>query len=270
MRVFAIVFFMQAFFSFESLALPFATFIFWLGTVFTGHASTGLVKEQKYLNPPPTEYIEHTHFGFSESLADSLWLRWIQDNDYCQIYSNKNDENLERPAPRPGQVTTPLPDTVSEDKFVSNPRYKICDNSWGFKMLDAITRLAPKFQMAYLAGPISLSVMVEDYEGATVLFERGLKEFPDDWQLAYRASYHFLFDKKDLPRAADLLNHAATHGGPNWLKSLAARLYSRSGQLILGISTLKNYREQVKDNLAAVEDVDKRIAELERQLQEHP
>lgn len=121
--------------------------------------------------------------------------------------------------------------------------------------------------MPYMAGAMALSVLVEDYEGATVIFDRGLQEYPNDWKLAYRASYHFLFDKNDLPRAAELLERASKNGGPEWFSSLAARLYTRSGQLELGLANLINYRKAFQEDSPGREDVDKRIAELKAELE---
>lgn len=204
----------------------------------------------KFLNPPP-EFIEYFHFGFKESMADTLWLRWIQDSDYCQTYL------------APAVVGTHYVG-ADDERLTKNPRHRICEQSWGFKMLDATTKLAPKFLMPYEAGGTTLSVLVEDYEGATVIFERGLKEYPKDWNLAYRAAYHFLFDKQDLPRAAQLLVTAGENGAPDWVRSLAARLYEKSGQIELGVTTLESYKKTLKDE-KAIADVENRIAKLKAQ-----
>lgn len=208
---------------------------------------------QRYLIPPP-EQIEHFSFGFQESMADSLWLRWIQDNDVCQTYAG-------------AQPKKAVPANAG---VFSNPRYKFCDNSWSFKMLDAITRLAPKFKMPYEAGAITLTVITEDYEGAKIIFDRAIQAYPDDWSILYRASYHYMFDRNDLPKAAELLSRAGRLGGPYWLNLLAARLYSKNGQLELGINTLTSFKATIKDNPKMLEQTEKRIAELQRQLKELP
>lgn len=212
---------------------------------------------EAFLAPPP-EYIEYMHFGFSSSLADSFWLRWIQDGDRCQFYFGKVQEL---------EATPDIKSAMAKD-ITFNPRHKMCDNSWGFKMLDAVTKLDSRFKMPYLAGTMSLSVLVEDYEGATALFERGLTVYPDDWSLNYRAAYHFLFDKKDVARAAQLLTHSAEVGGPDWLRSLAARLYTQAGQIELGLAALLNYRKAFENssNPKGLAELDKRIADLEAAL----
>lgn len=215
----------------------------------TGHLAK-VTAPDRYLYPPP-EYIEYFHFGFSESMADSFWLRWIQDSDTCQTYL------------KPVEHFQPVIDLQSR---TYNPRYKNCDNSWAFKMLDVVTKLAPRFRMPYLAGGISLSVLTEDYAGATVIFERGLKNYPEDWSLAYRAAYHYLFDLKDEKRAADLLLQAEKNGAPLWLKLLASRLYSQVGQIEMGISVLQSYKATLKDE-ESIKIIEKRIEGLKKQQQ---
>lgn len=238
-------------------------FYLWLAFIFfialvqvTGHYSHPL-KTERYLNPPP-EYIEFFHFGFPDSMADSFWLRWIQDSDTCQTYLAPVVYN---------------PDSVKEQggvfDLVTIPRHKVCDNSWSFKMLDTVTKLAPKFDMPYLAGASALAILVEDFAGASIIYERGIREFPERWQLLYRAAFHYQFNLKDLPKAAELLLEAADRGAPIWVRSLASRLYTAAGQYEMGLSVLESYRKTIDpENKEAVEAVDQRIREFqEKKLQ---
>ena len=211
-------------------------------------AVTRTARRKAYLNPPP-EHLELFTFGFRESLADGVWLRWIQDGDACQTYA--------------GVEAAPVSvDPAVADDF-RNPRTKICDNSWSFKMLDAVSTIAPRFKMPYLAGTMTLAVLVEDYAGATRLFEKALVAYPDDWQILYRAGYHYLFDVRDLPRAADLMKRAADAGAPYWVHLLSARLYTRAGQANLGIATLVAYMKTVEDPERR-KLIEKRIVDLRR------
>lgn len=220
--------------------------------IFETKISNGTEMSSEFFAPPP-EYVEYFTFGFNESIADSLWIRWIQDGDKCVKY-----QDIEQ--------TASVSD--SQDPDFTNPRHKVCDNSWSFKMIDAVTKIAPRFKMPYEAGAITLSVLTEDYKGADVIFDRGVKQFPEDWTILYRAAYHYLYDQQNLERAADLLTKASYHGAPEWLKLLASRLYSKTGQIELGLANLVAYRETIKDkdNKAAFERVDKRIAELREKL----
>lgn len=210
--------------------------------------------ENKYLNPPP-EHIEYFHFGFRESMADSFWLRWIQDFDNCQTYLT------------PVVKLDPSVSKVDLKDLTSIPRYRMCDNSWSFKMLDTVTLLAPQFAMPYLAGASTLAILVEDLAGATKMYDRGLAVYPNDWQLLYRASFHYQFNLQDPVKAAELLLRAADQGGPDWMRSLASRLYTKAGKADLGLTVLEAYRQSIDpDNKEALERIDKRIAELKAQL----
>lgn len=215
----------NSFFLVFLIVLAFITQV-WLG-------QSKWVESKDYLVPPPQQ-IERLAFGFSALIADSLWIRWIQNDDTCQTYGEIQQR--------------PVPPSESANNFLKNPRHKICDFSWSYQMLDAVTRLQPLYKIAYTSGLMILVIMVEDYKGATILYNRALKEFPDDWIINYQAAFHFLGDDEDIPRAAQLLVHASEHGGMDWFRSLAARLYTRSGQLDLGISTLESYLKTLTDD----------------------
>lgn len=150
-------------------------------------------KQDEKVLPPP-EGMAYAHFGFNEVMADLLWLRYIQDSWNC--YSKK-----------------------------------LCYKDWGYKMLDQSSQLAPKFKSLYIWGATSLSILLDDDYGAKEIFDRGLENYPNDWLLNYRAGYHYLIELNDNENAARLLTTSSEHGAPFWTKSLAARLYERSGKL---------------------------------------
>ncbi len=166
----------------------------------------------------PPSGIEHFALGFNEVLSDIFWIRVVQNLDYCE-----RGDNGQRASFR------------EEDSMQS-----LCHRGWVFQMLDTITDLSPRFRLPYIAGGTTLSVLVDDREGARLIFDKGLKRFPEDWGLAYRAAYHYLYELKDSRRAADLLLLAYRNGGPEWLPLLVSRLYSKTGQKILGVTILQD------------------------------
>ncbi|WP_374079017.1 tetratricopeptide repeat protein [Bdellovibrio bacteriovorus] len=169
------------------------------------HVDGNSFRPTNFVAPPPL--IERFSFGFHESIADALWIRTLQDFDYC------------------------------EQKIAEN----VCKNeSWLFKMLDAVTTLSPNFRMPYAAGALALTIIISDIDGATKIFDKGVAAFPNDWAILYRAAYHYLYEVKDKKRAAELLVRAAQNGAPPWLYSLAGRLYSDSGHLELAESLLQD------------------------------
>ncbi|WII71410.1 hypothetical protein QJS83_13150 [Bdellovibrio sp. 22V] len=179
-------------------------FSFLLIVYSTSLPKTQIETRRQLIAPPPM--LERFSFGFSEIVADSLWIRTLQDFDYC-------------------------------DQEVAK---KVCrNNSWLYQMLDAITNLSPHFRIPYAAGALALTVLITDVDGATKIFDKGVKAFPKDWPILYRAAYHYLYEVKDKKRAAELLIQAGQNGAPQWVFTLAGRLYSDSGHLELAESLLQ-------------------------------
>lgn len=188
--------------------------IFALGLLITTQFMriTGPAPARLLIAPP--EQIQHFTFGYSEVTADSMWLRAIQDLDFCDQPAGKN----------------------------------VChNNSWLYKMINAITDLSPHFRMPYSAGALALTVIISDIDGATKIFDKSVIEFPHDWQLLYRAAYHYLYEVHDKKRAAELLIQAGKYGAPAWVEGLAGRLYSDSGHLDLAESLLQEMIETNQD-----------------------
>jgi tetratricopeptide (TPR) repeat protein len=173
-------------------------------------------RSTKVLMFTPVKHMEHFALGYNDTLADSLWLRLIQNMDSCSSVTTSQPGD---PLLIPGAAAT-------------------CSRGWNYQMLDAITDLAPRFQIVYRIGATILSVISSDVEGAKLIFDKGLKVFPNDWGLAYRAAYHYLYDIKDNSKAAELLMQAHRNGGPPWLPLLAGRLYSQQGSTEVAIEIL--------------------------------
>lgn len=181
--------------------------------VFTQIQRSGSLTVDKKLIPPPP-MVEKLSFGYNEIGADLLWIRTLQDFSYCE-------EEI---------------------------RERVCrNNSWLYKMLDAITNLSPHFRLPYAAGALALTIVITDIEGATKIFEKGVAAFPNDWPILYRAAYHYIYEVNDKKRAAELLIRAGQNGAPPWVFALAGRLYSDSGHLELAESLLQEMIRNEQD-----------------------
>jgi len=162
------------------------------------YASKGLLERPRDLLSPPLG-MEHFTFGHNDVTADTLWIRAIQDFDYCDQHIAKN----------------------------------LCvGKGWLYRMLNSITDLSPKFRMPYATGAVALSVMVSDVEGAARIFDKGVRNYPNDWPILYRAAYHNLYEVKDKKKAADLFIRAGRNGAPPWVFSLAGGLYSEANERV--------------------------------------
>ena len=229
-----------------------------------------LKPKKNYLAPP--ELIQHFSFGYHESMADSFWIRWAQDVDLCvKNKKSRDDFNSENNIDSSllnfsNSVMSSEIESVNTS-LAQMPKKDVCDEGWSFLILDAVTNLAPKFKVPYKLGTPTLSVLLEDHMGAKKIFDKGIVQYPNDWSLLYRAAYHYLFELRDLPRAAHLLKQAAEKGAPDWVHSLAARIYTGTGQLELGISTLENYLKMIKHE-GRRKEIEERLSRLKKLLKE--
>lgn len=166
--------------------------------------SVTLSSRRELLAPPKD--LQYFTFGYREAIADMLWLRSIQDFDFCEKVVRKD----------------------------------LCQGrGWLYQMLDLITDLSPKFHIAYSAGAIALTIIISDIEGASKLFDKAVINFPDDWRLLYKAAYHAIYEEKNKAKAAVLVERAARLGAPEWVYSLAANLYTESGQKTIAIKLIE-------------------------------
>lgn len=170
-------------------------------------------ERKRELLAPPLATVNFT-FGYREPMADILWIRAIQDFDYCEKPQRKD----------------------------------LCEgNGWLSQTLDLVTELSPSFRMAYSAGGMALTILISDYSGASKLFDKAVQRFPTDWVILYKAAYHVLYEEKDKAKAAYLMERAARNGAPDWVFSLANRLYTESGQKEVAIRLIQSLEEDGYD-----------------------
>jgi hypothetical protein len=180
-----------------------------------------------YISPPLE--IKYLSAGFSTQMSDSFWLRAIQDFDFCD--QKKNQEEC-------------------------------LGKSWLFNVINLTVDLDTKFLEAYYFGGIALTVLISDYIGASVIFDKGVEFFPKDWNLLYLAGYHVYFHEKDKLKASKLYLAAAENGAPEWVRLMAGRLAGEGGDL----NQAKFILQQLKDlkmNPKWIEKLDKKINQIE-------
>ena len=153
-----------------------------------------IILRSDYLAPP--EVLKNLSAGLKTQAADSFWLRAVQDFDFCDQPINERECK--------GQ-------------------------SWLYLVVDTVVGLDSKFLDAYFYGGLALTIMVNDFEGATKIFDKGVKEFPDDWHLSYIAAYHALYEEKDKLKASKLYLSASENGAPSWTRVLAGSLAVEGG-----------------------------------------
>lgn len=193
---------------------------------------------------PPSDIHLFT-LGYDEVMADILWIRLLQDFDFCEKV-HSTDSSIVRTGPGTEAGTSKA----------------MCEAGWVYHMLDSITELAPRFREAYESGAISLSIIVDDREGARRILDKAVVQFPNDWRLNFLAGYHYLYEIKDVETAAQRMAKAAASGGPPWVAALAGRLYTKAGQADIARKVLEDAFAKTRDPEIA-ERIKKRLAEIE-------
>lgn len=146
-------------------------------------------------------------FGNNSQLADLLWLNFIQEIDAF------NELKIVEAHLCPDKVT-----------------------SWHYHTINLGMELDPNFYEMAAIGPLIISVTISDAVGASILFDKAVKNFPNNWKILYQASYQAQFEEKNYKKAADLLFRAGKNGAPLWVYSLAGGLYNRAGLTIFANS----------------------------------
>ena len=126
-------------------------------------------------------------------------------------------------------------------------------------MLFAVTKLSPEFRMPMLTGPLMMSVVIGDVEGASELFDYAVKQFPKDWSIAYRAGYHAMMEEKNNEKAAHLMEQAARNGAPGWVYNLATKLYTKAGEKELATRLYSELKSSGNFNPEWLKEMQKRL-----------
>ncbi|MBL7545926.1 MAG: hypothetical protein JNL11_19060 [Bdellovibrionaceae bacterium] len=179
---------------------------------------------QKYQAPLicVNDYIKYFSFGNDSQIADIFWIRFLQELDaYNQL-------------------------TIAESHLCPD---KV--SSWHFHIMNAAFDLDPKFYELMLYVPLLISVSIGDARGASVLFDKAVMNFPNDWRVLYRASYQAQIEEKNNEKAAQLLYRAGKNGAPPWVLSLAGGLFNESGNRKMAEQIYNEMLAEAKDPILA-------------------
>ncbi len=206
---------------------------FWLACIGLLVAFTLTRVIPKPVLPPPSAYIppplaiQYLTAGMKNQMASALWIRAMGDLDYCEEKINERD----------------------------------CKGkSWLYHVFNLATEMDPPFEpFFYQMAGLALTVIVSDYAGASVIFDRGVVHHPDYWALTYAAGYHAYFEEQDYVKAGRLYALAAQHGAPTWVGAMAGRLAAEGGDLSLA--------EQILNSMKAMNIEEKYIERLHERLE---
>lgn len=105
-------------------------------------------------------------------------------------------------------------------------------NSWMYLRFNTISNLEPEFYENYSFGAPYLSIIKDDLEGASLLYKKGIKQFPNDYDLLKNAAFHFYFEVKEMDLAYELLKKINSSPGKSpTMTGALARLQAQKGNL---------------------------------------
>lgn len=84
-------------------------------------------------------------------------------------------------------------------------------NSWMFLRFNTISNLEPLFYENYLFGGTYLSIIKDDLDGASSLYDKGLSYYGDDYALLRDAGFHYYFEVENYPRAFEIYTRLKKH-----------------------------------------------------------
>lgn len=106
------------------------------------------------------------------------------------------------------------------------------ENSWMFFNFKSIHFLDPMFLFNYIFGALYLSVVKDDLNGASFMYDKASKIYPNHFHLNYYGGIHYLFEIGNKKKALSFLNRVKDHPkAPRYLKSIIARIYADKNDL---------------------------------------
>lgn len=193
--------------------------LFWAAIFLFTSFYIGRYTEKPFIFVPKQEnslninnkFLTHFHMGLKRLISSSLWVATIIESD---TENYKNDDL----------------------------------NSWMFIRFNTISILEPLFYENYaFAGPY-LSIIKNDLQGASVLYDNGLAHYPDDFTLLRDSGFHYYFEVGDFVKA--FASYSKLRYNPKaspLLLSILARLEMGRGNNEDAFNLLANQYEKIED-----------------------
>jgi len=103
-------------------------------------------------------------------------------------------------------------------------------NSWLFLRFNTVATLDPLFYENYFYGGQFLAIVKDDLEGANIIYEKGLKHYPDDYKLNYNAGFLNYYEMGNYPQGLKYLRKIENNPqAPVFIKSIINKLLLATG-----------------------------------------
>lgn len=121
-------------------------------------------------------------------------------------------------------------------------------NSWMFLRFNTISLLEPDFYENYAFGGVYLSIVKDDLPGASIIYDKGIKKYPDSYPLLRDAGFHYYFEVGDYEKAYPIYKKLTTFNNASPLIiSAMARMEADNGNGEDAFHILKNRYDETAD-----------------------
>lgn len=145
--------------------------------------------------------------------------------------------------------------------------YKSRDlGSWMYRRFNSIVHLDPKFYKAYLYGGQYLGIVKDDLEGAADIYLKGLKIYPNDYDLLFHSGFLFAFEKRDHKQAVKIYEKLVEFPqAPPYITTLLYKLRFQTNTMSPEdtLISLKIIRDEVSDQPVLQMQIEKDIYSLQ-------
>jgi len=143
-------------------------------------------------------------------------------------------------------------------------------NSWMYHRFDSLLTLDPRFLSAYQFGGQYLSVIKDDIDGATDIYNRGLEVYPNDYKLNFYGGAHHQIELKDYKRAIELYEKILHYPqASRFLPIVVAKLKANTYSLLDSYKFLIHILENTDKESPMRKKYLKDIEELELQIRQN-
>ncbi|WP_372651914.1 hypothetical protein [Halobacteriovorax sp.] len=124
-------------------------------------------------------------------------------------------------------------------------------NSWMYYRFKSISNLEPLFYENYIYGGLYLSIIKDDVEGASDLYNQGLDYYKDDFWLNYNSAFNDYFELQNREEALRkykvALKSPEAKAHEKYLPSLVSRIQAETGGLKEAYVILFNHYNNTPD-----------------------
>lgn len=137
------------------------------------------------------------------------------------------------------------------------------DSEWAYGMMNLIVDLDPKYYIAYLFSAMGLIHNFDDVKRARPILEKGMKIFPESWELPFWMGYDYYVYLEEFETAGEYLWQAAQKpDAPKTFLALLLSVFRKGGEYEKAMWALQALMEGTRDeNLRLV--YQKKIVQLQ-------